>query len=355
MESYRNYIYRIVVLSVILFSFHKPAHSQVTIGDIKPPETSSALQLETSDRGLRMNQLNSEQKTALERQLRSSNTELTKGLVIYDSDTQTLQYWDGDKWVRLTGFDQESTSGNYFQSQGEGKAGIWNPIKFPVYKKGNYYLYSTDVKKDLEGCVFGWSEVAYDQYDETHTMETWQPIEGLTVELDIPQVDYAYNDKPKNKVMVQFQTGIEIGATYVPEIVRIVSPNPPYIVEYDEAEIPSVSFSMGVFIGNGNDPANYKLHVVRTERIDATNQSSSMETYTVTGTIHDLPPGKQTLKMAFKRRNQINIPQPNPDTEAGRMDPKKSIAIGGVLNNTALFNRFMAQSYIKVNVYVLDP
>lgn len=71
---------------------------QVTIGSDKAPEKFSTLQLEGHSGGLRLNNL-----TTIERNsLSVSNNKLSNGLVIYNTDTKTIEVWNGTAWLALS-------------------------------------------------------------------------------------------------------------------------------------------------------------------------------------------------------------------------------------------------------------
>ena len=89
-----------VILSLILF-FSPPLKAQVTIGSLNPPHSFSVLELTTekTDGGLRLPQLKTSERLALNSQL-TGNDE-AKGLTVYDTDLNCLEFWNGTDWVSM--------------------------------------------------------------------------------------------------------------------------------------------------------------------------------------------------------------------------------------------------------------
>jgi len=87
---------------IILF-FYSPAKSQVTIGSQNAPQTFSVLELISKEGGLRLPQLTSDERDNLKLDALTDSIiiEAAKGLVIYNTDTDCLEFWNGTKWVSL--------------------------------------------------------------------------------------------------------------------------------------------------------------------------------------------------------------------------------------------------------------
>lgn len=92
-----------ILLLAILFCGHL-AQAQVTIGERKKPEQYSVLELSTANhkRGLRLPPLTTPEITTLASLITGSPT-LAKGLVIYNTTKDSLQYWNNTKWVNIKG------------------------------------------------------------------------------------------------------------------------------------------------------------------------------------------------------------------------------------------------------------
>ena len=79
--------------------------AQVTIGGDKAPESFSALELLSSDgpKGLRLPHLTTAQRDALQLTFPASTADpnLSKGLMIYNTDLDCVQTWNGEDWISL--------------------------------------------------------------------------------------------------------------------------------------------------------------------------------------------------------------------------------------------------------------
>jgi len=76
--------------------------AQVTIGDNKPPESFSVLELISNEkRGLRMAQMTTLQRNTMQAtaEFQSEITGLARGLTIYNTDYDCMEYWNGAKWI----------------------------------------------------------------------------------------------------------------------------------------------------------------------------------------------------------------------------------------------------------------
>ncbi len=76
-------------------------NAQVTIGSNTPPQNYSILEVVSdSDHtgGLRLPQLSSADKAKIDASLLADISK-SKGLFIYNTDTNNIEYWDGTQWV----------------------------------------------------------------------------------------------------------------------------------------------------------------------------------------------------------------------------------------------------------------
>lgn len=322
------------------------AKAQVTIGSEKAPESFSILELDSSEGGLRLNQVNASQKAQIQSKFNSSNKELSKGLTIYDTDTQTIQYWDGDNWVPVIGTLSAGEAGQYLKSNGENSYPEWVTLKIPEIKKGDYYLHSTQVVQDMVGVLIGNKADDLALYTENELLNSsWSVIEDLKLTVTIPSVPNKPADKVATRMSVQFQAGAQIGTGVITNDLPVNTPGGTKTLR--QTTIPAISFVIGIFVGNDLD--GYRLKLARVDRIDANGGGQSFSVYTVMGTVEDLPPGEQTVKVAVKRRQSINMDfTEKPPTRT------KNFALGRQIPNATNYNPFMAQSSLKVDVYVLD-
>jgi len=102
MNFFKDRICFLTILVIILF-FALPAKTQVTIGSPNPPQKFSVLELISQESGLRLPQLTSQERDSLKlNELTNPDTiQAAKGLVIYNIDTDCLEFWNGAKWVSL--------------------------------------------------------------------------------------------------------------------------------------------------------------------------------------------------------------------------------------------------------------
>jgi len=77
-----------------------PLTAQVNVGSEKTPQKFSLLEITTANQigGLRLPLLNNAQRDALNLAA-AANPDAAKGLLIYNTDSKSLQYWNGTKWV----------------------------------------------------------------------------------------------------------------------------------------------------------------------------------------------------------------------------------------------------------------
>jgi len=88
------------IIAIVFFAL--PVNAQVTIGNQAAPHSFSLLELSTQKQksGLRLPQLTTVKRDSIASTLDfTSHPNDAKGLVIYNTDTQCLQYWNGTKWV----------------------------------------------------------------------------------------------------------------------------------------------------------------------------------------------------------------------------------------------------------------
>ena len=98
MKLKKNQIYLSTLLVMAMF-FAMPLKAQVNIGSQENPKPFSILELSTEilKGGLRLPQLNTEDRDKL---VTAPNT-VASGLVIYNLDTDCLEFWNSEKWVSM--------------------------------------------------------------------------------------------------------------------------------------------------------------------------------------------------------------------------------------------------------------
>ena len=93
----------IILLMVALFA--SPLKAQVKIGDVTNPQSYSILEIDTTQYkgGLRMPQLTTQQRDSLSTNVfpLAGNQDASKGLVIFNTDSKCLEYWNNSEWISL--------------------------------------------------------------------------------------------------------------------------------------------------------------------------------------------------------------------------------------------------------------
>lgn len=342
------YICMILIISIVI-----QANAQITIGSRKAPEQFSILELDASSKGLRLNQLSQDQRNILTQQLLQGQ-ESTKGLSIYNIETEKIQYWEGSKWINTIGLDSVFSEDSYLQSKGDSKAPEWTTIKFPIVKRGEYYMYSASIKDDNIGFITSDTTFYYPMYQEKGPLvdTLWNIIDGLTTDLYLPEIKNPPSDRPVNKVSLVFETSVQIGTGLIEDKQTYITQN-----GYEEINVykkPYISFAIGFFVGTGDNNEDYKLYLVRSDKIDAVGKGSTVNTYNIEGTLENLPFGKQTIKVAVMRRTQDDNMSKIYNTNSAKDIFKRSLAIGTTIPGTNTFNNFMVKSFLRIETFVLD-
>jgi len=89
---------------ILLLFFAFPVKSQVTIGSLDPPHSFSILELiaKNHDGGLRLPLLSTDEREDLKiKDLVGDDAETAKGLVIFNTTTNCLEFWNGEKWISM--------------------------------------------------------------------------------------------------------------------------------------------------------------------------------------------------------------------------------------------------------------
>lgn len=323
--------------------------AQVSIGTDDPPEDFSVLQLNLSDGGLRLNQLTAQEKISLQNKIATSTyPERAVGLTIYDKESRTIQFWDGTNWQSIIGSGKTPSADqvlHYNAATGELE---WITLKIPQVRQGDYYLKTSYVLRDSQGLIIGDLPPDYfiHKYDEIWDPR-WLTIAGLTTDIHIPVVENVPSGMSRSRVSVQFQTGFQIATPILKEDVVVATQwNPWRTAIVTVSTIPSVSFSIGVFLKSTTDP-DAKLKIARVGKIIAGDNVLAFSVDNIMGVIDDLAPGDYNVQVAVRRRSSINM-------EKITDDDKKRISIGCSLPESQLVNDFMLQSFFKVDVYLPD-
>ena len=101
----RNLFIKYYLMAALVLFTGTGLRAQVTIGDDKAPESFSALEIISSNgtRGLRLPHLTTAERDALQLTFPASTADpnLSKGLMIYNTDLDCVQTWNGEDWISL--------------------------------------------------------------------------------------------------------------------------------------------------------------------------------------------------------------------------------------------------------------
>ena len=96
----RNYLSSLLLSSMIFVS--SIAGAQVTIGSGEAPHSFSVLELVGGGtQGLRLPQMCGEARYELTKVLQDEQTDLAVGLMIFNTTSGCVEFWDGSDWVLL--------------------------------------------------------------------------------------------------------------------------------------------------------------------------------------------------------------------------------------------------------------
>jgi len=105
MKQKKSQIYLLPLLVIIVF-FTLPLKAQVNIGSLDKPHPFSILELTTTEKnhgGLRMPQLDNDERATVQAKFNetTATAEAAKGLIIYNTETGCLEFWNGKEWISL--------------------------------------------------------------------------------------------------------------------------------------------------------------------------------------------------------------------------------------------------------------
>jgi len=332
-----------------------PVQAQVTIGSVKKPEPFSILEMDSKEGGIRLNQLDVPDKQSVTTKLNAtSNKNLTKGLTIFNTAENKMQYWDGNKWAQVVSVAENETTdgldGQFLMSKGADTYPEWTTLNVPVVEKGEFYLYSAVVKKDMVGVDLVFKENNYEPYPEDLLLngpmsKEWHEIKGLEAKINIPDIPRKPGDPPGKiytRLAIEMQTGAQMlcGPDIINFTVRDNTGSDKLVSHKDPSWI---SFGLGVFIGN--DTEGYKLKQVRSYRLEGL-AANSFATFTLIGAVDNLPAGEHNIKVAAKRRTHANFMEQLTASEI-------IMTVGKPAPGSGNYSNFMAQSFLRANIYVI--
>jgi len=98
--STKSFFVKLCLAASILFLAPTDASSQVTIGSATPPNEMSLLYLDAGilPRALHLPRLDDDARDTL---INTGNEIIAKGLMIFNTDTRCLEFWNGEEWISL--------------------------------------------------------------------------------------------------------------------------------------------------------------------------------------------------------------------------------------------------------------
>jgi len=153
MKTNKTFLHSLLVLlTTVLFTGN--LHAQVTIGEETPPMVFSLLELSTEHvkGGLRLPHLTSAERTSLSNTYSATHPDLLKGLFIYNTTIDCIEYWNNSEWISLCcepAVVMASSTGTVNVVAGQ-------PLKLWVNAKGtpNYKWYKDNVQLPLDTAIY---------------------------------------------------------------------------------------------------------------------------------------------------------------------------------------------------------
>ena len=89
-------------LAVLAILFTLPVKAQTNIGNLDPPTQFSILELNASNKGLRLPQLTTTQRTSISDEWKvKPEADKLEGLVVYNYNTHCIEFWNGSDWISV--------------------------------------------------------------------------------------------------------------------------------------------------------------------------------------------------------------------------------------------------------------
>ncbi|NDV96738.1 hypothetical protein D0T84_17740 [Dysgonomonas sp. 521] len=142
-----------LTVATILLCMGTNTYAQVTVGSNKAPETFSALELISNQKaGLRMAQMTTAKRNEMTTNfVGTAEEELAKGLIIYNTTTNCMEFWSGSKWISTCDgepFTIPATEGEgtftgkvcFDLAQGNDATGYCAPLTSRTAKKADFGL-----------------------------------------------------------------------------------------------------------------------------------------------------------------------------------------------------------------------
>ncbi|MDR1372419.1 MAG: fibrobacter succinogenes major paralogous domain-containing protein [Dysgonamonadaceae bacterium] len=176
---------RIFLNIAIIVMFAAGAQAQVTIGSLDDPQPFSVLELISNSGGLRLPQLDTDQRDALDFE---GHADEALGLQIFNTTTKCVETWNGVEWIAACFTCPACPSGqvsdyecNCYTYSEFGDAGTWmtQNLRSTKYSDGTVLTLSSDYNYPTEGNVTPTS-AKFDAHPEYGLLYSWAAASGRT-------------------------------------------------------------------------------------------------------------------------------------------------------------------------------
>lgn len=323
------------VLIIVLLLYFVVTSAQITIGSTNEPKEGTLLDLkEDSNSPIKEKLINSSKGIGLPRvylealdRLEPCAPSVTKsklahkGLVVYHVGNEYLpegEYiWDGEKWnMKISVSDVYPQDGQFLKYSKKSNSVEWASIVFPSANKGDYYQYSSTVAVDQKGVDLPkrpYSDAK--PYAEYQLWDSnWKRLEGLSLNIKVPNKKKGEAGYVPNRLAIDFQTGVQTATSSG-----------------------WISYAVGIFIKLEQE-SDYKLRLVRTEALGIPDAYYPFGAYTLIGAIDNLPPGNHSLIVAARRRNQKSN--------------NKELSVGKRHSTASNTSNFQLQSVLRATLFL---
>lgn len=129
------------ILSILFLSSCLCVNAQVTMGSGADPADYAILQIDGTEGGLRLPKLNSEAREQLTAAFRENIDEVREGMVIYYTDKNEVQFWNGENWISMLTAKELTNSINGIVGTDNFKLGGELSELTTIIQPNNSYLY----------------------------------------------------------------------------------------------------------------------------------------------------------------------------------------------------------------------
>lgn len=130
-----------VLFSFIFLSSYLYVNAQVTMGSGAKPADYAILQIDGTDGGLRLPKLDTEARDMLTVAFRENIDEAREGMVIYYTDKNEVQFWNGENWISMLTAKELTRSINGITGTDDFKLGGELSELTNIIQPNNSYLY----------------------------------------------------------------------------------------------------------------------------------------------------------------------------------------------------------------------